>query len=863
MPLLPVEVTVTAPPDEVVDPGVAGPGSAPKHVLTELDSIENSSQQPEPPAPAGPFAAGADAYWSTGWPVIPVIGKFPPKTGYTGWHGAYASYPDIQAWKDGKEGARNIAIRLRDGYLGLDVDNYGEKAGAATLARLESEYGPLPPTVMSTSRDDGISGIRLFKIPPGLSWPGEAGKGIEIIVHSHRYVMAWPSVHPDIGRPYGWIGPDGVELPGVPPASVIPDMPKAWVEGLSRGPAAPDTKADIDAASAASWIEATNAPSAAPCGPLAIERDKCLEALSSGGSRHDSARDDVLAVVRLADQGHMGVAVALDQIRTRFLALVADDRRGAAAEWVRMLTGAVAIVTASPSQRFRDPCVPPVPGAMGSLTPVIDTTGTAAQVLSLDPEANAGAPPAEVTNPPRPVARLDVITADTVVRRRVRYIWGQRIPLGAVTVMPGEEGIGKSTVGARIIADVTKGILPGEFFGCPRDVVVLAAEDGIEDVFVPRLAEAGADLARVHIIRGRIGPDDGIGDVIVPRDLDLLAEVVANTSAALVWIDSLVTTLPDDMKSIAYKDTAKVLRAIGGWAETHLVAVVAPWHLNKATGSDAAVRMMDSRAFRTAVRSVLLVVPDPEAEEGVTQGIVALDKANAGTLAVPAMRYRIRSASYKVEEVDPTGTARYITTSCGVADWIGTVEGDGRAIARAALTPAIERADGPREWLRGYLDGREVERKDVIAAGEKAGYSRASITRAASAIPVHSREVKGQDPATKRPFRRALWSPPRAGAQWTQESSHPSIAESTEPTGEGSDESIDPIFAGERQSAQSAQSSMGDQLELIGESTGDLAICRVCRRRRLLDDGQDICARTDEAHKAARNASDGATDPIA
>jgi 5S rRNA maturation endonuclease (ribonuclease M5) len=87
---------------------------------------------------------------------------------------------------------------------------------------------------------------------------------------------------------------------------------------------------------------------------------------------------------------------------------------------------------------------------------------------------------------------FDVVRADSVIIRRVVYHWAGRIPLGAVTLMPGEEGIGKTTVGIRVLADTTRGSLEGEHHGVPRNVVVLATEDGLEDVFVPRLREAGA-----------------------------------------------------------------------------------------------------------------------------------------------------------------------------------------------------------------------------------------------------------------------------------------------------------------------------------------------------------------------------------
>lgn len=419
---------------------------------------------------------------------------------------------------------------------------------------------------------------------------------------------------------------------------------------------------------------------------------------------------------------------------------------------------------------------------------------------------SAGASAAAVT--------LDVVTASQVELRRVAYLWEHRIPLGAVTLMPGEEGIGKTTVGVRIMADLTRGRLAGESLGTSRDVLVVATEDGLGDVFVPRLHEAGADLDRVHIVRARVTLDGERGEVILPRDLPHLARVVAEHDVALVWIDSLVTTLPDELKSIAYKDTAKVLKALGSWAEEQRVAVAAPWHLNKAAGSDTAVRIMDSRAFRTAVRSMLLVVADPDAPEGVTQGVVALDKANAGTLNVSALRYRIRSAPYVVAELDPvTGELRELPSSCGVADWIGEVDGDGRQFARAALAPRLEKDGSPKEWLREYLTAvGEMVRGQVLAdaAGER-GFSEATIKRAARSLGVHSREVTGRDDRGV-PFRRAIWSLPQ--------SVHTRTTDPTEPTGEGSPDPIDPISAGQAKLAQSGRSDLCGLDREDGDPTG-------------------------------------------
>ena len=333
--------------------------------------------------------------------------------------------------------------------------------------------------------------------------------------------------------------------------------------------------------------------------------------------------------------------------------------------------------------------------------------------------------------------------------------------------MPGEEGIGKSTVMMRVIADITRGTLPGEYLGKPRHVVVMATEDGVDEVVIPRLVQAGADLERVHIVVERTA-EDGTGELVVlPRDLDLLDDLVAKHDVAMVYVDALAMTLPAELKGISYKDVSQVLGAVGKWAQKHRVAIVCPWHMNKGTSGDTALRIMDSRAFRTAVRSMLLIVRDPDAPEGQTHGIVALDKSNAGSLHVPALRYRLRSAPYVVEETDEdTGEVCEIGTSCGVADWIGELDGDGRDYARELLgSGGIETSDDAKSWLKKYLgDKGPTPRPEVIGDGKEAGYSESAVKRAATALTVYSEQKTGQDPKTGAPRKWSIWSLEKPGS---------------------------------------------------------------------------------------------------
>src|SRR5215208_5521093 len=141
---------------------------------------------------SAPFADTAHAYRSAGWAPIPlpVRGKFPPPTGWTGYAGAYPSGADVQAWADNGHGAGNIGLRLGDTVLGLDVDNYGDKPGEMTMLDAVDRLGPLPQAPRSTSRpDDSISGIRFYRIPAGRRWADVLGPGVEVIHHGHRYAV--------------------------------------------------------------------------------------------------------------------------------------------------------------------------------------------------------------------------------------------------------------------------------------------------------------------------------------------------------------------------------------------------------------------------------------------------------------------------------------------------------------------------------------------------------------------------------------------------------------------------------------------------------------------------------------------------
>ena len=323
-----------------------------------------------------PYRDAFRLYATAGWAVIPIIGKYPPPEGWTGVEAGYPSYADMQAWADGREGDRNVAIRLPHHVLGIDVDAYKDKRGGETVLECEALWGPLPATWRSTARDDGISGIRLYRIPTELSWPGQLpGGGVELIRWDHRYCMSWPSVHPDIAKVYRWHTPNGaIALDRVPSPDELPQLPAPWIAGLMRGPEVHEAKVDLGQG-VLDWLSSLPG-SADPVCPFTVAQTRpILSALALPSGRHEAVKAPLLNLIRVCEAGHAGVVEAVGEVQSRFIgAVTADGSRSnsaAAAEFNRLVKGACERIQADRTwpAPTGDPCRAggPSPDAAGSV----------------------------------------------------------------------------------------------------------------------------------------------------------------------------------------------------------------------------------------------------------------------------------------------------------------------------------------------------------------------------------------------------------------------------------------------------------------------------------------------------------------
>ena len=466
-----------------------------------------------------PYADTAHGYLAAGWRGIlplPTAQKSPVPAGYTGKAGGWPSPADIQTWIDYRPDLTNIALRLPENIIGIDVDAYGNKPGQQTLTELQDELGPLPDTVMSTSRTDGISGIRLYRAPAHPSW-ANPGPGIEIIHYGWRYLVVWPSIHNTTGNTYRWITTGGEILDGPPDPNQIADLPDTWVERLAGTQAGPD-KASTDHQEVRTWID--QLPPGPPCkatlGALADFHQALDDVTEHGGSRHDATLRPVGALVRAGERRHAGIADALTEARTAFLNAVTQagvgqrTTREAEAEWRRHVAGAYAIVKADPTPELHVGC---------RCTDTPDLTP-----LETDTD-NVNSPDATSWAPVNPTPFLDGTWQPPQPTQLVRDDGLSLLYPGRINLLFGESEVGKGWV---LLYAIAQALVRGE------TVLYIDFED-YPDTIYSRLLALGC--TRSHLARqfAYIRPDASLDT----NGRQALGDTIRTLAPALAIVDGV------------------------------------------------------------------------------------------------------------------------------------------------------------------------------------------------------------------------------------------------------------------------------------------------------------------------------------
>jgi len=224
----------------------------------------------------------------------------------------------------------------------------------------------------------------------------------------------------------------------------------------------------------------------------------------------------------------------------------------------------------------------------------------------------------EIENPPPIPSSVDSAPYFVFSQRYARPIeWlvPGLIPLGKVTLLVGDPGIGKSLLAVDLAARVTRGeaVPPDVEERAPARVLYLAGDGETEDILPERLSVFGADLARVAGIEDPDADDRPVSEIkmlSLARDLDRLHETLRRwTECRLIVIDP-VSAFVEGIDPNSNMDVRRLLTRLATIARRYNAAVLVISHFRKSGAPHVLYRSLGSIAFTLATRVVLTMVAD-------------------------------------------------------------------------------------------------------------------------------------------------------------------------------------------------------------------------------------------------------------
>jgi len=316
---------------------------------------------------------------------------------------------------------------------------------------------------------------------------------------------------------------------------------------------------------------------------------------------------------------------------------------------------------------------------------------------------------------------IPLISLDQVKPEQVQWLWPGRIPLGKITILQGDPGLGKSTLALDIASRISRNLpMPDDSVSAltePAAVFLMSAEDGLADTIRPRLDAVDADQQRISV------PKDQ--HFLVPRDADRIRDSVHQTNAKLVILDPLAAFLDGSINSWNNQHVRRALAPLAQVAEQTGAAILVLDHLNKRSGIAAIQRGSGSIAFNAAARCVLLACKHPQEPETF---VLASVKSNLG-LPSTSLSYRTVEADNKAVKLEWRGECPYS--------------------ADDLVTAAFEPTNGKKlrnamDFLRERLSSCSALSNVVEAEAQERGISARTLARAKKELGVQSQPIGKQ-----------------------------------------------------------------------------------------------------------------------
>lgn len=359
-------------------------------------------------------------------------------------------------------------------------------------------------------------------------------------------------------------------------------------------------------------------------------------------------------------------------------------------------------------------------------------TATALDVLSL----------ARATPQPETPA-VELICGADIEPKAIDWVWREWLMAGALNLLSGSPGAGKSTIAFALAAVVsTGGKWPDGTKASLGAVVIWSGEDSIEHGIVPRLHACGADMHNVHFVPSSINEGEQSRSFDPATDMDALRAAITHLAAKgtpvrLLIIDPIVSAVAGDSHKNA--EVRRDLQTLVDLAEAVGCAVLGITHFTKGTqGRDTNERVTGSVAF-IAVARVGLIATKLSDEQAPTPGARAFMRGKSNYGVDTGGRY-YQLDQRELPSSDPS--APVLVAQCVV--WGTEIEGTAHELLKAAEGEGKQPSmvEMAALWLGEVLRDGQVASVEVQRRAVGAGFSKKTLERARHSLGVRATQTE-------------------------------------------------------------------------------------------------------------------------
>lgn len=336
----------------------------------------------------------------------------------------------------------------------------------------------------------------------------------------------------------------------------------------------------------------------------------------------------------------------------------------------------------------------------------------------------------------------ELVRASDVIARAKKWLWEGHLLCGAQELLTGVPGLAKSQLQCSLVACATTGSKwpDGKINNVRVKVIMVTAEDTLDQEVVPRLMAAGADLNSIFFLKA-IKKDNLLRMFLLSEDIKTLEQIIRDVgNVGLVTIDP-ITAFMGKIDSHQVAAVRSQLGPLKDLAERTEVGFSTITHPAKNAGPRAIDHFIGSQAFIAAGRIGHLCVEEVDDNDRPTGRILFTNPKNNPSPKMPTLAYRIEQTTIGQDPItrEVIVAPRVVWDAMPVqmtADQAIAASTGGKKKEAQAMTNAVN-------FLRQELANGPRPVEEIKEAATKAGLSWSTVRRAQDKLKIDPE--KGKD----------------------------------------------------------------------------------------------------------------------